>query len=438
MKPYETHNLLTNNIFYVSIYSGRFKKFRFCVTYMLPEGDIMPKATFTVRWIEAVKPPEKGQVDYFDTKPPGVGLRISNGGRKTWFVMYRSGERLRRLTLGTFPSLSLSDARSQAEAAKRAVALGEDPALQKQSVRIAPTVADLSAQYIDMYAKVHKKSWRGDERIFHREILPHWGRRKAHDITRRDVIALLDSIVERGAPIQANRVLALVRKLFNWAISRDLLEYNPCTQVKAPGKEQQRDRVLTDEEIRLVWNTWKQLKLIPSAQFKIRLLTAQRGGEVLTMRWEDIDLESGWWTIPAHVAKNALSHRVPLSAPAKDILQTLRVTTGNGHWVFPSSKRSDKHITQPGIHIYVQAVRQQSGVSFVPHDLRRTAASYMTSMGISRLVVSKVLNHVESGVTRVYDRHSYDAEKRQALDTWGRKVMALVSGETGKVIPIHR
>ena len=208
----------------------------------------MARATFTARWVAAVNSSVMGQVDYFDVKPPKLGLRVSSSGRKTWFIMYRSNGRLRRLTLGTYPALSLADARGQATAARHAVAEGEDPAVQKYDARHAPTMADLAVQYLDMYAKVHKKSWREDARPLHHEILPTWGYRKAFDITRRDVIALLDRIVERGAPIQANRVLALVRKLYNWAISRDLLEHNPCLQVKPPGKEHQRDRVLSHDE----------------------------------------------------------------------------------------------------------------------------------------------------------------------------------------------
>ena len=381
----------------------------------------MAKAEFSARWVESVKPPEKTQVDYFDTKPPGVGLRVSNSGRKTWFVMYRSSGRLRRLTLGTYPALSLADARSQATIAKHTVAQGEDPATKKQQARTAPTVAHLAEQYIDLYAKVRKKSWRDDERLLHKEVLPHWGHRKAYDVTRRDVIALLDRIVERGAPILANRILALISKLFNWAISRDLLEHNPCYQVKAPSKENQRDRVLTDDEIRLVWDASKHLSPIPSAQISMRLLTAQRGGELQTMRWEDLELDTGWWTIPAHITKNGLSHRVPLSAPVLEILHLLQADTADEQWVFPSPKRQG----QPLASMYkpVRAIKELTGISFVLHDLRRTAASNMTSMGISRLVVGKILNHAESGVTRVYDRHSYDAEKREALEMWGRKVL---------------
>jgi integrase len=395
----------------------------------------MPQHHFTARWVDAVKPPEE-RVDYFDTQPPGVGLRIAEGGRKTWFVMYRTHGRLRRLTLGTYPALSLADARSKALAVKHAVAQGEDPATAKQQARHAPLFADIAREYLEKHAKVHKKSWRDDVRLLHKEVIPLWGKRQAADIARRDVIALLDGIVERGSPIQANRVLALARKAFNWAISRDLLEHNPCIQVKPPGKEHQRERVLSEDEIRVVWDAFGQLDPVMEAYFKLRMLTAQRGGEVRTMRWEDIDLETGWWTIPAERAKNGLSHRVPLSSPASDILQKLQATTKPGPWVFPSQRRSG----QPILNVRKPALRvvALAGIDFTPHDLRRTAASVMTGMGIPRLVVGKILNHTEPGVTRVYDRHSYDAEKCKALDALGRKVIALVMGKKGKVIPLQR
>lgn len=396
----------------------------------------MPKASFTARWVTAVQPPAVGQVDYFDSKPPSVGLRVSAHGRKTWFLMYRSGGRLRRLTLGTYPDLSLADARQQAMAARHTVAQGDDPAAHKQSLRTAPTVADLATQYLELYAKVHKKSWRDDARLLSKEVLPQWGTRKAYDLQRRDVLALLDHLTQRGAPIQANRVLALVRKLFNWAISRDLLAHNPCLQVQAPSKEHQRDRVLSDDDIRRVWTACDHLGLRQAAYFRLFLLTAQRGGEVRSMRWADVDLDMGWWTIPATQTKNGLAHRVPLSPEALAVLRAFHTTAAASPWVFPSPAR--QHQALGKLHKEAQCLVAISGVAFVPHDLRRTAASHMTSMGIPRFVVAKILNHVEPGVTKVYDRHSYDAEKRQALDAWGRKVMALVTGETSKVIPLQR
>jgi integrase len=395
----------------------------------------MAKATFTARWVAALQPSTAAQVDYFDAKPPALGLRLAPSGRKTWFIMYRSEGRLRRLTLGTYPALSLADARAQALSARHTVAIGGDPATDKQRRSAAPTMADIVTQYLDLYAKVHKKSWREDARFLTTEVLPQWGQRKAHDIRRSDVLALLDQVVARGAPIMANRALRLVRRVFNWAISRDLVDRNPCFQVKAPSPETQRDRVLSDEEIRRVWAACGQLDRLLETYFKLSLLTAQRGGEVRVMRWDDVDLETGWWTIPAQIAKNGLAHRVPLSHAAHDLLRSLQATASSP-WVFPSPRLAQRPVKN--VHKPAGQLEAYAGVSFAPHDLRRTAASHMTSMGIPRLVVGKILNHAEPGVTRVYDRHSYDTEKRQALEAWGRKVMALVTGETAKVIPLQR
>lgn len=226
-----------------------------------------------------------------------------------------------------------------------------------------------------------------------------------------------------------------MRKMFNWGISRDILETNPCVQVKPPGKERQRQRVLTEAEIRSVWLGFEELDARVGSMFKLRLLTAQRGSEVESMRWEDIEFATGWWTIPAIVAKNNLAHRVTLSTFSLEILHRLQTGADGGEWVFPSPTRRGRHIEN--IHKAAQEVRSRSGVAFVPHDLRRTAASMMTSIGVPRLVVGKILNHVESGATRTYDRHSYDAEKRQALEAWAHRLRDILAGKKAKVVSLR-
>lgn len=385
----------------------------------------MARVSFTARWVASVSAPLVGQHDYFDQRPPGLGLRVAPSGRKSWFVMYRCHGRLRRYTLGTYPALSLADARQLATDARHSVAHGGDPAAVRQADRQAPTVAELATQYLDLYAKVHKRSWRGDARSLASDVLPAWGQRKAVDVRRRDVVILLDGIVARGSPIQANRVLALVRRMFNWAISRDLLEHNHCLQVHAPGKEHQRERVLSPEELVAVWTAFTALPRVWEVYMKVVLLTAQRSGEVRTLQWADVDLTSAWWTVPGERAKNGLAHRVPLSPPVLGLLHQLRRENSSTPWIFPSPKLQQRPITN--VSVTARLVARQAGVCYRTHDLRRTAASSMTSMGISRLVVGKILNHAEPGVTRVYDRHSYDAEKRQALEAWAAQVLALVT-----------
>jgi len=387
----------------------------------------MPVKNFTAQWIERAKPPLQGRIDYFDERLTGLGLRLSQTGRNVWFVMYRvkGDPTKRRLTLDPYPAMSLADARDAARHVLVEASAGRDPGQEKQEQQRAATFAALAAEYLEKYAKRKKRSWQEDARVIKQDLLPVWGRRKVHDVRRQDVIDLLDAIVDRGAPIQANRTLALVRKLFNWAIGRGLVENNPCLMIEAPAKENQRERVLSEDEMRAIWHAFEDMGPAIGSMFKLRLLTGQRGGEVQTMRWQDLDLDAASWTIPPERSKNALSHFVPLSKPALTILRGLKPLTGNQEWVFPSPTRSGQHIAN--VQKAADRVRKAAGIEgFVLHDLRRTAASYMTSMGISRLVVSKILNHVEQGVTRVYDRHSYDKEKRQALDAWASKLRSIV------------
>ena len=387
----------------------------------------MPRINFTTRKIESLKLPQAGQVDYWDTSLPGFGVRLSQGGRRSWTVMYRVSGRKRRLTLGTSPPMALADARAEAKAALVAAQKGGDPAYDKRAAKKAETFTQLADLYVEEYAKPNKKSWRLDEKALHRDVVPRLGSRRAIDINRRDIRDVLDAIKGRGSPIQANRTFEMLRRLFNWAVSEDYLPDNPCRGITKPAKENHRDRVLRNEEIRAVWGALEGELPLTAAVYKLRLITAQRGGEVMSMRWEDLDLDTCWWTIPAERSKNGLSHRVPLSSQAFAVLRDAKAQERDSIWVFPSPipGRHLEHLVQA-----TKRIRERSDVEFVPHDLRRSAASFMTSMGIPRLTVKKLLNHVERDVTATYDRHSYDQEKRHALEAWGRRLEEIVSGRS--------
>jgi integrase len=352
-------------------------------------------------------------------------VRVSKTGRKSFVVRYTHDGSKRRVTIGPYPAWNLADARDQAREMLHAVQRGEDPQAPPEEEPEKLTFGELADEYLERHAKPKKRSWREDDRLLRVDLLPHWESRPAVEIGRRDVSELLDGIVDRGAPIVANRVKALISKIYNFGIGRGLVDDNPSFGVPQPAKPRQRDRVLNEQEIRAVWKVLDEKGSLMAATFKLRLLTAQRGVEVLSLRWADID--GDWWTIPAEVAKNGLSHRVPLSPQAQALLAELRAAAGESEWVFPSPKRHG----HPIAHVQKAAERlaELSGVDFVPHDLRRTAASHMTSIGISRLVVSKILNHVEQGVTAVYDRHSYDSEKQDAATRWGYHLDRILSAE---------
>jgi integrase len=374
----------------------------------------------------------------------GFGVRVTPNGAKSFIYMYRFQGKNRRLTLGTYPAMSLAEAHKAFAEAKEMLVKGIDPGaktvFERQEELKAPTVAGLAVEYLEKWAKPRKRSWQTDKRILEKDVLPEWGWRKARDITRRDVIRLLDGIIDRGAGIMSNRSFAVIRKMFNFAVNRDIVPVSPCLAVRSPAPEQRRDRVLTTDEIRAFWHSMDGAKMAEGTKLtlKLQLVTAQRKGEIISAAWDEIDLIEGWWTIPGEKSKNSLPHRVPLSPFALELFRAAKTLAGGSPWVFPSP-RGGKHITPEAVdHALRRPGLEALGFTFVPHDLRRTAASHMTGMGISRLVVSKLLNHVERGVTAVYDRHSYDREKRQALEAWTHKLKGIVEGAEANVIPFVR
>ncbi|NNE82461.1 MAG: tyrosine-type recombinase/integrase [Alphaproteobacteria bacterium] len=396
------------------------------------------KHTFrTTRSLEAIKPPAEGRVEHWDKDVKGLGLRVSSSGRKTWVLMYRvrGHKRLRRATLGTYPTLSLADARDQARDDLSAAAKGRDPAELRSEERQAETFSELAEDYMERYAKKYKRSWFKDRQHLDRDLLPRFRHRKAASIKRREVIALLEEIADRGAPVGANRTLEIIRRIYNWGIEQEIVVINPCQRIKKVGIERPRERVLSNEEIRSVWNAFDGETPRMRDLFRLRLLTAQRPGEVSRLRWEDIDLASGWWTIPPEFSKNGLTHRVPLSKPAIEVLLQTEGHEKKSGWVFPSPTGEGP---LRSVWRAMDNIRKRSGVEFVPHDLRRTAASRMTGdLGIARLTVSKVLNHVETGVTATYDRHSYDKEKRAALEAWAQRLEIIIA-DADNVVRLRR
>lgn len=403
---------------------------------------------FTDRAIKALKP--KDQRYEVSGNNHGLYMRISTSGTKTWVYMYKFYGRIRRMTLGTYPELSVADAHKAHAEARVLRKKNIDPATLKQEIlkaeREAETITELAHEYLERHAKIKKRTWKEDQRILlgtankrikkHKNVADIWGHRKAKDITRKDVIRLLDDIVNRGAPITANRTLEVIRKMFNFAIERDILDSNPCIMVKAPGKKNRRDRVLCDSEITTFWSSLEDAESSEPIKLalKLQLVTAQRRGEVATAKWEDI--QGSWWTIPASISKNQLSHRIPLSSLALDILEELKSYSGGSEYILPSPY-GDSHILASAVTRMISRNRAVFNIPhFTPHDLRRTAASQMASMGISRLVIAKVLNHAENGITAVYDRHGYDAEKQHALDLWSDKLQTHISENQKKYSPL--
>lgn len=387
----------------------------------------------TEQSIKQIPAPDTGYSITWDDDLSGFGLRTMSGGVKAFILNYRTvDDRQRRQTLGRWPALSATAARKRAMELRAGVHLGDDPVEKKRQRRTAPTFADIAEEYLERHAAKKRSGYR-DAEYLRRDVLPRWGSRKARDIRRRDVLELIERKAEH-APTSANRLLACVRKVFNWAISRDLLETNPCVQVQAPGIETARDRVLSESEIAKFWAGLDGARMSAEVRTVLRLIliTAQRPGEVCEI--ENADIDGEWWTVTAAKAKNKLSHRVPVTSLAREQLEPR--LSAMDRWLFPSP-RGNAPIQ---VNALARALRNNKHFGldhFTPHDLRRSAATMMGSTGTGRLVLSKILNHKETGVTAVYDRATYDGEKRLALAKWDRKLRAIISGEApAKVVAI--
>jgi integrase len=273
--------------------------------------------------------------------------------------------------------------------------------------------------------------------------LPKWGERKIQDITKRDVIELLDGIVDAGRGLTANRILAAIRKMFNWSIERGIIDTSPCQGVKAPLAERARDRVLNDDEVRLLWHACMADSYPFGPLVQLLLLTGARRSEVAGMTYDEIEFAERLWTIPGKRTKNGEEQTVPLSDLAISVIEALpRITPKLGAPNYLFTTNAETHVSgYSRSKARLDALmREETEIPrWTLHDLRRTVASGLARLGIALPVIEKVLNHTSgsfAGVVSVYLRHSYAEEKRHALDAWAGHVELVTSGQTAKVVEL--
>jgi integrase len=386
----------------------------------------MARTMLTARTIEVLKPGTDRR-EIADRHMPGLYLILQPSGAKSWAVRYRHHGVTRKHTLGPYPVIDLKAARDLAGRALRAVAEGRDPGHEKR-VQNLDTVEAVAQRFIELHCRRAGRpdAARATQRLLELYALPRWRGRMARDITRRDVLDVLDRVVASNKPIAANRTLAAVRRMFNWAVSRDILATSPCVGVKRPSAEQSRERTLNDIELRDVWLGADAVGGPFGALVKLLILSGQRRNEVARIRWSEIDLTGRLWALPAARTKNNRAHEIPLSGPVVTILMELPrlgefaltmsgKTAATGYSV---NKRKLDTLLPPDMPAWRL------------HDLRRTTASGMARLGISLPVIEKVLNHAGgsfAGIVGVYQRHSFAEEKRRALEAWAAFVVDLVS-----------
>jgi integrase len=388
------------------------------------------RKTLTAKLIENLQPRIERRYEVRDLLLPGFGVRVSVNGKKSWFAMGRVGGRQVRHTIGTYPTVTLSEAREAARLILKDIQLGLYAPVKAAPELAPPTLSQMVTLFIEIYAKPKNRGWKAVKATFCK--FSQLNDRPIAEIGRADVVKVLDEIAARGAPIAANRAMSAIKKLFAWCLDRGVISVHPLVGLHKPGVERSRDRVLTNEELKSLWRASRELGFPFGLAFQLMALTGQRRGEVVGMRWSQLNLDEAVWTIPANIAKNGRAHHVPLSGPSLEILERL-----------PRFVGSDLMFTTTGISPVSGFGRAKDRLDFLMgptaewrlHDLRRTTASGMARLGVAPHVIEKVLNHVSgeiSGVAAVYNRHGYQTEKREALSQWAVDLENLMPKEQGR------
>jgi integrase len=433
----------------------------------------MPTLKLTQAAVDKLKPPAAGRVEYWDSQLPGFGLRVSDTGRKTWQVLYRVDGKMVREKLGTVAQIeSVADARARARQSMTKARAGAHPVEERRrkqeedqrqaEAEIARKQNTLAAA-IDRYLveRQRDKSRRPMRREYfvetartlEKNVKPKLGAHPISEITSDDVKRLVRGIA-KDAPSQANHTLAYLKAMLGWAVSEGLIEKNPAIGVAMPALKSERDRALDDDEIRLFWPACDKVGWPFGPLFKLLLLTGQRRDEIGQATWSEIDLEKGTWTLAGRRTKNGRPHIVHLAPLAVEILEGLpRVASAKGY-VFTTGKAGGdvpvNGFTKPPQRLaaaMLELRKAELGDSAAPiehftlHDLRRSAATGMASIGIAPHVVDKILNHSTgkiSGIAAIYNRFEYLPERMAALEAWSRHIESLIRPSSPNVVQIPR
>jgi integrase len=424
----------------------------------------MPRKVLTDRTLKTLKPAPKGKrLDVMDAVVPGFGVRVTDkadaegrAAQRTFILVprYPGSTNPTRRALGEYGRLSLEQARDKARAWHALIGKGIDPAEQEKRTAEARRQAAEGAQansfgvVTEDYLKRHVSKQRRAadvERIFRNELLPIWADKPLSEISRRDVVTLVDSIVDRGATYQAHNVLGQARTFFNWAINRGIygLEISPCDRLKPAaliGSRDPRQRILNDAEIAALWRATEALAYPYGSMYRMLLLTGQRKAEVAAVRWSEIDLDKHLWSIPAERFKSKAAHLVPLSADVVAFLQTLP-RFANGDSLFSSSygRQPVKSFAKAKERLDAVMVEELGAAppEWVIHDVRRTVRTNLSALRIPEPIAEMVIGHARKGLAGIYDQHKYLDEMREALELWAGRLRDIVTPPPETVVPIR-
>lgn len=386
----------------------------------------MMKQKLTVRSINEIKVREH-DVIVWDTEITGFAMKVTPRGKRSFFLYYRTVDHIqRRPLIGYYPAIKPETAREMARTMIAQVRAGGDPSLERKRTRAGRgegTVAQMVNQYI--VAKGKLRTIREIERIFRRDILPEIGEMNVENVRRSDVTHLLEKI-EKRAPIVARNARAHLSSFYNWVLPRlSDTAVNPVIGSVRISASPVGERVLSDDEISLLWDVIESEPIKWQIALKLLILTGQRRNEVLQADWSEFNLNKAEWVIPAERSKNKKAHIVPLSPEVIQLLETIPQRNGR---LFP--KMSKVARVAKRIRAKMEDQADQSIEHWVWHDIRRTVATGLQKIGTRREVIEAILNHVSgsrSGIVRVYQKHDWAHQKRQALELWSQQVFRMTS-----------
>lgn len=364
------------------------------------------------------------------TDGDGLTFTLSKAGQATWVLRYRFGGKGREYTIGSYPDISLANARKLASTLRAQIDTGVDIAAAKRKakleLRLATSFRDVCDTYINIATENLKPSTREEiRRYLDKDILPRIGNLNAKDVLEAEVISLIERVAERSQSV-ARRTFEILSVIMSFAVAKHIMPRNPCVSLKISAligqTRTRRQRImLSEDEIKVVLLNSTALGNENALMLKILLATCTRKGELIRAKWEDIELEQGIWHIPAENAKNAKPFDIPLAPTVAGWFRELKALAGKSLFVMPARKngygKKAETISRSTLNAALDRV-DLGARKFTPHDLRSTARSYLVKQGMSLIAAERCLNHSLGGLVEVYDRYDYFDERKRGLELW--------------------
>lgn len=386
----------------------------------------------------------------------GLTFTISANGTAAWVLRYRHGGKQREVTLGRYPDVSLATARLEASEARGRVQRGIDVAAQKREEKAeakrAKSFEQLAREYLSV-ADIGPKTLRQRTLQLEADVFPKLGHRSTRSITRQDVGEIVTKVGKRS-PAVARLVFIAIKEVFAYGINAGAVEVNVCSALKAgalaPDAKPRRERIaLTDAEIHAVLKALHTIGADNEIAVRILLATCTRINELIHAKWAEVDLDAGEWTVPVGNSKTKKSIRVPLTAPVVKLFRQLKDRAGDSQYVMPTRARrrsADQSSNSSTLNaalskLCARLVKEKASRRFTPHDLRSTARSQLSALGIDPIVAELCLNHSLGGLVSkmadIYNKHQYFDERRDALERLSERLAQIEAGAPAKVVSLH-